>query len=249
MRSRFWLILVLVLLVINLCGCGLWKSGKKFYNGYVFSTEVDLEEKDELCSGRKKMAEYFNEIDKKLTSMIRQIEVRDTRPDQNWAREISKDFDWIEGISFVGKQGSINELQDYEAVPDKATKEILTKEYSWSRNPIHWFGWTDGSRSIMTIIRPCYEDMSWQGNILVSFDLKSLVQFSEKPKEVIILQPSQVLWSGGYDQRSRALSKIDWQDRLDEGISGEVRLEGDEFFWLARYLGERPLFYLVKVNE
>lgn len=249
MRPRFWQILVLVLFMANFLGCNLWKTTKKVYKGYVFSTNIDFENETELGNGQMRMARFFNPLDQELASLFRQIEVKDSQPTRDWARKIKEDFEWIEGVNLVDKQGQIKALIGQPSLPDKETKQLLSQKYSWSQNVMQWLAWTEGSRSMMTFIRPFYKDMTWQGNILVCFNIRSLVQLSEKPQEIIIIQQGQTLWTGSYDQEAQGLANLDWQAMLDKGVSGRVLLEGEEFFWLARYLGEKPIFYLVEVKR
>jgi hypothetical protein len=219
------------------------------YRDYVFSKHIELENHEDLENCQKTMACSFYQLDQELASLLKEMEVQDTSPSQPWADNLRSQFDWIQGVARADAKNGVVALSSNTRWSLDEVEEEALREYPWCREAMQWFATSDGTSATLFLIRPYYQEMSWQGNILVSVDMEMLAQCSAEPQEIIILQSDLVLWPGNYTEDSHLLAQLDWHEMLEEGATGQVSVSERQFFWLARYIGQRPLFYLVELKE
>lgn len=226
-----------------------WKGTKKVYRDYVNTNpSVDLDDPAAGAEEEQKLALLFGPMDRRLNQLQHFVEGKDAPPEDAFFRELMYRFQWISGIAVVDTLGNV-----HRQIPETSIKPLLVNEFmesvdDWSDHSLKAAGFDTDFGPEIYIGLPFYQEDKWQGATLIYFDPRTLVKFSPDPDELIVLTPDLPLWKGKYSEDC-SVCKADWPDILEKDVGGEWSDNGNEYYWLARYLGDLRLIYAVSVSR
>ena len=197
------LLMIAALLVMGtaLSGCEAvrdsWKDTKELYVEYVVPTaHVNLND-DEIDATELKLASLLIPLDVRLDALVRYLDGRDSLPDREWLEELFQRFPWLSGALAVDVKG-------YELVrePEISLKPIDPQPFvdlgeAWNDRAMRAVADDTPLGPEIYLAAPFFVDTVWQGVIVVHFDMRALVNFTPQPEELIVLTPTEILWSGG----------------------------------------------------
>lgn len=79
--------------------------------------------------------------------------------------------------------------------------------------------------------------------------MRSLMQYSHTPQDVVILSPQALLWPGKYDFASTPLAGVNWDEVVTKSSSGSCSNVNGKFYYNVRYLGNVPLILQCVVSN
>lgn len=243
------ILLLCVLVALALTGCAKVKKTYRWAMGGINpNPEVSLEAREFSGASEEFLAQQFIKVDEQVQELARIVEARDSYPEPAWFQVLFSKFPWISGVMVVESTGEVIDQQ-----PDYSLKPL---DYS----PLLEVGeaWNDGR--MRGHIQPTElgpeifmanaytKDRTWIGLTLVHFDFRSLMQFCPAPDKLVVLSPEAVLWPGADAEAAAEMIKAPWVKILQSDVSGEIELTDKKtsFTWLARYIGGKPIIYLVR---
>jgi hypothetical protein len=246
--------LIVLLLAAGLLtsGCSGWKdskvltASKGLYKGYI-NTDPSIDLKDDGLGnpGQEKLARLFCSVDQRLYELARTIDDRNSFPEERWFDQVLSSHSWLSGAGAVDKEGSVIMRKPPEGMKVPNYGVLLQKDVLYPERSLRAGVEQTPLGPELYLGSPFYNNNSWLGLLVVHFDMGSLVRLSPSPDEIMILHEGGVLWPGkGFDQQG--ITAIDWAEMLKRRVSGRIELKGEDYHWMARYLGQLRLVYLVR---
>ena len=237
--------------LFGLAGCGGWETTKKIYQGAILPAEIDLEQDSGLSATEHKMARLFKEIDQNIEDLSRQLLVQESLPDQGWMRSQVSRFSWLNGVLAWNREGDLVRRYPEQAIkqPDLEALQTTNSTSAQSLRALSFQVQASELGPEIVVIRPLYQAAELSGNIAAHFDPRTLASLSEEPQDVIIFTPGHMLWDGENQTVSQELTSIDWEQNLEHKCAGRVEIQDRAYYWIARYIGDKPLFYAVETVE
>ncbi len=242
---------VVVFAVLSLVsGCGLsWegtvKGTQSLYREYLNPpADIDYSDKGDLSEARAALARRIYGIDTRIAELERHMENADRRPTSESVSALFARFPWLGGFAAVDDTGRV--LGEAPSMPlkqlDYTPLTVLSARGGALRglrglvqdNPL-------GPEILLAV--PVYRDTDLVGLAVSHFEMRSLMPFSEDAENLIVLSPEAVLWSGRFDVEATPLHGVDWQQALRSSSSGTLSGSGEEFVWVARFIGAAPIIF------
>jgi len=238
-------------LMIFLGGCGVWETTKNIYKGSILPANIDLEEETGLSETEQKMARVFKDIDQHIEDLSRALLVRENMPDQAWMQSQLALFSWLNGIMSWNSDGDLVERYPEQSVKKADMQGLLDVNGTsiQGRRTITFMVQDSELGPEVFLVRFLYQAAELHGSIAAHFDPRTLAFQSSEPDEVLLFTPEHLLWSGVDGLELQDLRGIDWGQKLEHDVAGRVEVRGRAFFWVARYIGDKPLFYAVEAEE
>lgn len=247
MKGKISLVALACLLVVS--GCGFWKKVKSSYKGTILPAKVELEKEPAVQGARGKMAHLFGPLDQNLEFMLRELRIKTDRPQGQWLRDLHRRFSWINGVAVVDRGGSVHTQHPESPVKRLDYAALANVDSDWQNRKLRIAVQETELGPEVFVLSPYFQRNEWQGLIAVHFDPRTLARMSPRPEELLLLDRDMLLWSGGYRESARELSRLDWKALLKDDVNGHVTVQGKRFYWLARYVGSDPLIYAVASGE
>lgn len=246
MRLTFFCALALLL-----AGCGtarnLWDKTSDLYDTYVDpKPTLNLQRGDGVSGKEKQLAMQFSVVDQQVELLLRTLNPQDTFPSPGWFKETSDRFPWLTGIMAVDTHGEM--LAQYPETPLKAVHAapLLDREWSIVERAVQGFVQDTPLGPELIIAGPFFRDGQWQGLLVIHFDPRSLIDFSQDPDSLVLLAPGTLLWSGPDESISREIVNAPWDDILKNKVQGRWSSEKNHVFaWISRPIGALQLIYAV----
>ncbi len=237
-------------IILFLCasGCGVWHKTKEVYQKYTFHKGINLDKKSGLGSGEKTMAKLISPIDAQLEFLIQDLKTQEFSSGQNWIKQVYQNFSWLSGIVVVNDQTRIVERYPNHSEQNFIVQDTLSKISNSDKSEFCCFVQKDGSRPKVCIVRSFYKRELWQGSLIAYFDFDSLFKFPSLPSKIIALHYDTILYNNGFEHVAQKISKLAWESKLKNKSWGELKVENENFFWLARYIGKDPIIYVVEIT-
>ncbi len=237
--------------LFGLAGCGGWETTKKIYQGAILPAQIDLEQNSGLSANEQKMARLFKEIDQHIEDLTRDLLVQESLPDQDWMRSHVSRFSWLNGVLAWNRQGDLVGRYPEQAIkqPDLEALQTTNATSVQSLRALSFQVQASELGPEIVVIRPLYQAAELSGNIAAHFDPRTLASLSEQPREIIIFTPGHLLWDGENQEVSQELTGIDWEHNLEHKTAGQVEIQDKAYYWIARYIGDKPLFYAVETVD
>jgi len=229
-----------VVLLCSLCGCGYLNAPIAFdYTGV-----------EELTQNQVTLSQHLSGIESHLTELERALETYDQSPTSEDMGRFLQRFPWLSGVVFIDPNGEVLTHQ-----PDISLASFNFAPLAQMR------GTSFRDRNLAGIIQktelgdelflgtPIFSSTEYLGMLVVHFDIRAMLQWCDEPDELIILTPSEVLWSGKFNFAKDAFKSIDWEKRLGKAVSGVCRNDEGRFAWLVRYAGECPLIFCTSAQK
>jgi hypothetical protein len=228
-----------------LSGCGTWEKAKAFYRGYVLPAEVELDKGSGLEQVEKRLARLSAPVDAELERLVRELQVLDPRGGEQGLSDVIAEFSWVNEVVAVDPKGNVLRRHPEHPVKTVDLGELARRAEAWTDRSLHSLVVETSLGPEMVLLKPFFQDNEKKGYLMAHFDLRSLVERSPEPKEMVIFTKNRVLWPGGFSSAPEELAASKWDAFLESSVTGEVDTKAGRFFWLARYVGQEPLFYAV----
>ena len=223
-----------------------WKSTKSFWNTYVSPpASVDFDEKGNLSPQALSLTHSMMGIDVELTRLERVMLNADKPPTREWLTSFLGSFPWISGFAGVKYDGTI--LGQEPANPTKPLDFIplLYEDKKQSTRALRADVQNSPYGPEVLLASPLYDGVDFLGVVVANFDMRSLMQYSNTPQDVVILSPQALLWPGKYDFASTPLAGVNWDEVVTKSSSGTCSNVNGKFYYNVRYLGNVPLIFAV----
>jgi len=243
------ILLVCTLIAVALTGCAKAKKTYRWAMGGINpNPEVTLEAREFSRASEEFLAKQFMKMDEQIQELARIVESQDAYPEPTWFQVLFTRFPWISGVMVVESTGEIIDRQpDYSLKPlDFAPLLEVGEAWNDGRMRGHIQASELGPEIFMA--NAYTKDRTWIGLTVVHFDFRNLMQFCPAPDKLIVLSPEAVLWAGGDEAAANELITAPWAEILQSDVEGEIELSDTKtsFTWLSRYIGGRPIVYLVR---
>ena len=223
-----------------------WKSTKSFWNTYVSPpASVDFEEKGNLSPQALSLTHSMMGIDVELTRLERVMLNADKPPTREWLSSFLTSFPWISGFAGVKYDGTIlgqepaNPMKPLDFIP------LLYEDKKQNTRALRADVQNSAYGPEVLLASPLYDGVDFLGVVVANFDMRSLMQYSQTPQDVVILSPQALLWPGKYDFASTPLAGVNWEEVVSKTASGTCSNVNGKFYFNVRYLGNVPLVFAV----
>ncbi len=223
-----------------------WKSTKGFWNTYVSPpASVDYDEKGELSPQALALTHSMMGIDVELSRLERVMLNADKPPTRDWIVAFFNNFPWVSGFAGVKYDGTI--LGQEPANPTKQLDFIplLYEDKKQSSRALRADVQPSPLGPEVLLAAPLYDGVDFLGVVATYFDMRTLMQYSGSPENVVILSPQALLWPGKYDFAATPLAGVNWDEAVTKSSSGTCTNVNGTFYYLVRYLGNLPLVFAV----
>ena len=223
-----------------------WKSTKSFWNTYVSPpATVDFEEKGNLSPQALSLTHSMMGIDVELSRLERTMLNADRPPTREWLTSFLTSFPWVNGFAGVKYDGTIlgqepaNPMKPLDFIP------LLYEDKKQSTRALRADVQNTPFGPEILLAAPLYDGTEFLGVVVTNFDMRSLMQYSHTPQDVVILSPQALLWPGKYDFASTPLAGVNWEEVTAKSTSGTCTNVNGTFYYNVRYLGNVPLVFAV----
>ena len=223
-----------------------WKSTKSLWNTYVSPpATVDFEEKGTLSPQALSLTHSMMGIDVELSRLERTMLNADKPPTREWLASFLTSFPWVSGFAGVKYDGTIlgqepaNPMKPLDFIP------LLYEDKKQSTRALRADVQNSSFGPEILLASPLYDGTEFLGVVVANFDMRSLMQYSQTPQDVVILSPQALLWPGKYDFASTPLAGVNWDEVSAKSTSGTCTNVNGTFYYNVRFLGNVPLVFAV----
>ena len=253
LKSYVRYIFLLVFAASLVTGCSsyqptknVWKSTKSFWNTYVSPpATVDFEEKGNLSPQALSLTHSMMGIDVELTRLERVMLNADKPPTREWLSSFLTSFPWISGFAGVKYDGTILGQEPANPVKPLDFIPLLYEDKKQNSRALRADVQNSPYGPEVLLASPLYDGVDFLGVVVANFDMRSLMQYSQTPQDVVILSPQALLWPGKYDFASTPLAGVNWDEVVTKSASGTCSNVNGKFYYNVRYLGNVPLIFAV----
>ena len=253
LKSYVRYIFLLVFAASLVTGCSsyqptknVWKSTKSFWNTYVSPpASVDFEEKGNLSPQALSLTHSMMGIDVELTRLERVMLNADKPPTREWLSSFLTSFPWISGFAGVKYDGTILGQEPANPVKPLDFIPLLYEDKKQNSRALRADVQNSPYGPEVLLASPLYDGVDFLGVVVANFDMRSLMQYSQTPQDVVILSPQALLWPGKYDFASTPLAGVNWDEVVTKSASGTCSNVNGKFYYNVRYLGNVPLIFAV----
>ena len=223
-----------------------WKSTKSFWNTYVSPpANVDFEEKGTLSPQALSLTHSMMGIDVELTRLERVMLNADKPPTREWLSSFLTSFPWISGFAGVKYDGTILGQEPANPVKPLDFIPLLYEDKKQNTRALRADVQNSPFGPEVLLASPLYDGVDFLGVVVANFDMRSLMQYSNTPQDVVILSPQALLWPGKYDFASTPLAGVNWDEVVTKSTSGSCSNVNGKFYYNVRFLGNVPLIFAV----
>ena len=223
-----------------------WKSTKSLWNTYVSPpASVDFDEKGNLSPQALSLTHSMMGIDVELTRLERVMLNADKPPTREWLASFLTSFPWISGFAGVKYDGTILGQEPANPVKPLDFIPLLYEDKKQSTRALRADVQNSPYGPEVLLASPLYDGIDFLGVVVANFDMRSLMQYSQTPQDVVILSPQALLWPGKYDFASTPLAGVNWDEVVTKSSSGSCSNVNGKFYFNVRYLGNVPLIFAV----
>ena len=238
-RSIFCLLLVLVVST----GCSTnqpvkntWKGTKNFWYSYVnVPASINYGDTGKMSEHETLFSRAMMGIDVQLLALERTMQNADRPPTPEWLNAFFTQFPWVDGIigldnvgGVVGQAGRAIKTFDYAPLFENDPKQ----------NSHALRGHVQEPEVLLAV--PLHDGSDFLGLIVVYFEMRSLMYYSDAPEHLIIASPGGMLWTGS---SAGTLPGADWGMILRKRTSGTLSDSSGTYQWVSRFLGNYPLVF------
>ncbi|WP_035076137.1 hypothetical protein [Maridesulfovibrio zosterae] len=245
---RFFALFSVLVMILCVSGCEygskVWSDTQNFVDP---NPEITLNHPGIENQNDNKLALLFTPVDGKILSLINTLSTVDSHPDEGWFKLLFMRFPWISGVFTVDEEASIlvklpeNEIKPFKPGP------LVEYEGDWSEINLKSFVNYSEFGPEIYLCTPFFKDAEFKGLVVVHFDPRVLLNFCPEPEKLIIMQPDGGgVWSGSAEVNKEGFLKIDWDELLDKGVRGIVKVDEVRYVWFSRYVGDTQIVYMTK---
>ena len=243
------------LMICSLClmGCSsyqptknAWKSTKSFWNTYFNQpAKVDYDEKGNLSPQALELSNSMIGIDVEFTKFERAMMNADKPPTKEWVQTFFNSFPWIGGFAGVKNDGTILGQEPETPLKELDFIPLLYEDKKQNSRALRGDVQYTPLGPEVLVATPLYDSTEFKGVVVAHFDMRSLMQYSSSPENIVILTPQALLWPGKYDFASTPLAGVNWDEVVAKNSSGTCSNANGSFYFMIRYLGNIPLVFAV----
>ncbi|MBQ9407059.1 MAG: hypothetical protein IJU37_10055 [Desulfovibrio sp.] len=244
------------LAVSILAGCNayqptkdVWKTTKNLWYTYMSPpSSVDYEEKGTLSPRALALTQSMMGIDVELSRLERTMLNADRPPTREWLSSFLASFPWINGFAGVKYDGTILGQEPATALKKLDYIPLLYEDKKQSSRALRADVQNTPLGPEVLIAAPVYDGTDFLGIVAANFDMRSLMQYSQTPQDVVILSPLGLLWPGKYDFAATPLAGVNWEETVKKSTAGTCTNATGTFYYNIRYLGNLPLVFAVAAS-
>ncbi|MFP4392403.1 MAG: hypothetical protein ACOC3Y_03590 [Desulfohalobiaceae bacterium] len=245
MSTRVIAVFCVAASVFLLVSCKSWQKSWQALDSSFYPEKVELDKDPGWPESEVEAAHVFAQVDQGLQRLLLELELQETLPDQGWAENVLQGQPWLQGLLVVDKEGEIQQGNKARDLPEGVVQEVLSRAETWQDDDLRLVLPHKGEQTWMVLARPYQQGRQWQGLILAYFQPQAMLKKADNPDQIILLSKEQVLWDGDYPQAANKALEQDWSGHLQDEAYGQIRVADQEFYWLSRYVGQDPIFYLL----
>lgn len=225
---------------------GTWASTKAYYKEYInVDPQVDLAKKD-YSTSEERVAALFTPVDKHLESLSIYLNRQDRLPGEKWIDGLFEEYPWVNGLAAATLDGEvILQRPDATMKPLDISPLLGAGEELRDRNVRSYVDETPLGPEVY-LGTALFNGNDLAGIVSVHFDMRSVVRFCPEPDQLIAFTPDAMLWTGADKASAEKLFTMPWEETLKQQTSGSVTLDGRQFAWLSRFLGDHQVVYAVE---
>lgn len=237
-------IFFLMILLIFLTGCGLWSKVTYVWQGKFLKVDINtskhrwkLSKEDEL------LADLFYNIDQELELILVGLNRFGEKNFMDNASKLRSNKRWLAGCYLLfenNKEITIAKSfgNSFPLAPENV-KSIFGKN---SKNLTYVV--LPNSQVVLIKKERKDENKSFYVALLVNF--KELVAAKGNLlKPFAVMSLNRPIFTNGVDVVE--LRQINFAEIIKKEVKGYIKLNRVDFYWAARYIGDKPLFYLIKM--
>ena len=248
MPYRSIVCLLLVLMVSSGCSSNqtvknTWKGTKNLWYSYVnVPAAIDYDDKGKMPGYETLFSKAMMGIDVQLLALERAMQNADKPPTPEWLNTFFTQFPWVDGITglngeggLVGEAGRAMKKFDHGPLFENDPKQNLHALRGHVQD-------LDNTPTVLLAV-PLYDGPDFLGQVVVYFEMRSLMRYSDAPEQLIITSPDGMLWSGS---SAGTLPNADWKTVLRKSASGTISDGSGAYQWVSRFLGNYPLVFAMQ---
>ncbi len=244
----------MVLAALLLAGCSTvkdtWKQTQEYYQEYIKPTAtVDMDDPAPADAHEVRLSQLFTPVDSRMQALYTYMDGQDAMPGPDWVTRLFTLHGWISGLITVDKYGKIIAREPEYSMKPLPLEPLLQRGDAWNKQEVQVYVHDSPLGPEIYIIYPILVDGVWEGLNIAHFDPRKLAEFSPDPGKLIYCTPQVLLWPGDDTAVAEALMQKEWAAILTEDVSGVVKMDGQEFFWIVRYAGQERIIYAALVPE
>ena len=223
-----------------------WTATKGYYKDYLNTDpSIDLKSID-YSSSEEKLAMLFAPVDRPLGELARHLNRMDSFPGEEWTKKLFTEFPWINGCVIATLAGDVVARQPEASMKPLNIQPFVDLGQEMADRRLRSYVDITPLGPEIYLATAMYKSNDLVGFICVHFDPRSLLKRSPDQDALMVLTPGAVVWPGSEEFVADALATEPWEETLKDDVSGTIDLEGHEYVWLSRYLGDKQLVYLTE---
>lgn len=245
--------LLLLLALVLSSGCSsnqtmknAWKSTKGMWYTYASpKADIDYTDTGDLGPEQMALATRMMGIDVQLAQLERVMINADKPPTGEWLGEFFGRFPWVSGFAGMRADGQI--IGQEPSLPMKPLdySPLLEEDKKQGMRDLRGHVQATPMGPEVFLATPLYDGSNFLGVVVAHFDMRSLLSFSTKPEELVIVSPEAVLWPGKFDFAATPLANVKWAEVIKDSSSGTLSNATGSFHWVVRYLGNQAIIFAV----
>lgn len=223
-----------------------WKGTKDVWYTYVSPpASVDYGEKGDLSPRALALTNCMMGLDVELGRFERVMLNADKPPTRQWLDSLFAAHPWLDGFAGVKYDGTLlgqepeNPLKQLDFIP------LLYEDKKQGSRALRADVQQTPMGPEVMLAAPLYDGVDFLGVVVAYFDMRSLVQYSGNPQDMVVLSPQALLWPGKYDYAATPLASVNWEEVTSKSSSGTCSNATGSFYYMVRYLGNLPLVFAV----
>lgn len=245
---------VLLLVALGMaCGCTawqpskeVWKTTKGLWYTYVSPpASVDYDDKGSVSPEGIALSSAIMRIDVELGKLERVMQNADRPPTQEWLGSLFSTFPWLNGFAGVKYDGTILGQEPPDSMKQLDFIPLLYEDSKQGSRALRADVQPGPLGPEVMLATPLYDGVDFLGIVVAYFDMRSLMRFSDKASDIVVLSPGALLWPGKYDFAATPLAGVDWSKVVRESTSGTCSNNTGTFYYMVRYLGNLPMVFAI----
>ncbi len=224
-------------------GCSLGNKVIYFWEGRFLKVDTDISKKRwKLPKDAKMLAEVFYNLDIELDDISKELQSLSYSNFKQTAGAIVNSRPWVIGVCLIERRAGIFMKKGEFGRPFSISPDTIKNIFSSNEYSINFM--VDNSNIFLVKQEPESEDNSYYIVILLDFK-KLILNKCNLFFPFGVVAEHKVLFSNGVDKDM--LCRIKWNKLLTKQISGRIKIGSTDLYWMSRYLGEKPIFYIRKL--
>ena len=234
--------------IFCLAGCQLWDKTKSIYRGTIFPASVNVEAEADVGENIRRVAQGVADVDVQLEKLVFGLE-RISGPSKEELQDVFSMLSWLNGVAAVSPSGELKYRIPEQAVKKVSSADILETMPEDQVGEVYVRSLAFELGPELCVIRSMRSGDAVSDYVVAHFDPRSLFSRAAEPEALLVIHQDDVLWSGMPEKTAQRIAEKDWKRMQAQGVQGDFRIQGTQFIWLSRYIGESPIVYVVQKKQ